>query len=86
MLFYRKKKQERKKQSKNQLVACRKYLKAVGKQWIKVPVLSYCLVYFENTDSRENEPQPYICWSSSVCESSLASQKVVGNVQHGIGH
>ena len=90
MLLYRKKTRENK--AKQKPASCMsEIVKRCGNQMLskyglKVPVISYCCVYVENVDSRENQPQPYICWSSSVCKSSLAAQKVVGNAQHGIAH
>ena len=53
----------------------------LSKHDLQVAVISYCLVYFKNAESRASEPQQYICWSLSVCKSSPTSLKVSGNVQ-----
>ena len=72
--------------SKEKTICMSEILKSCGNQMcskhgLQVAVISYCLVYFENADSRKSKPQQYICWSLSAGKSSPTSLKVGGNAQ-----
>ena len=74
------------KKSKAKTICMSEIAKSCGNQMLSkhglpAAVISYCLVYFENTDNRKSEPQQYICWRLSVCKSSPRFLKVGGNAQ-----